>query len=61
MAVRKVQTVSSTGSSDSYRVRVNLTIRVTKVSQVLKVSACIGCLPNGPSNSTALSLPSFVL
>jgi len=31
MAVRKVQTVSSTGSSDSYRVRVNLTIRVTKV------------------------------
>lgn len=30
MAVRRVQTVSSTGSSDSYRVRTNLTLEVTK-------------------------------
>ena len=32
MAVRKVQTVSSTGSSDSFRVRINLTLEVAKVS-----------------------------
>ena len=31
MAVRKVQTVSSTGSSDSFRVRINLTLEVAKV------------------------------
>lgn len=31
MAVRKVQTVSSTGSSDSFRVRINLTLDVAKV------------------------------
>ncbi|ORY32575.1 pelota [Naematelia encephala] len=32
LAVRRVQTVSSTGSSDSYRVRVNLSINVTKTT-----------------------------
>ncbi|OXB40022.1 mRNA surveillance protein pelota [Cryptococcus neoformans] len=32
MAVRRVQTVSSTGSSDSYRVRTNLTLEVTKTT-----------------------------
>ncbi|WVQ82415.1 mRNA surveillance protein pelota [Cryptococcus sp. DSM 104549] len=32
LAVRRVQTVSSTGSSDSYRVRVNLTLEVTKTT-----------------------------
>lgn len=31
LAVRRVQTVSSTGSSDSFRVRVNLALAVTKV------------------------------
>lgn len=31
LAIRKVQTVSSTGSSDSFRVRVNLELEVTKV------------------------------
>lgn len=31
LAIRKVQTVSSTGSSDSFRVRVNLSLEVTKV------------------------------
>ncbi|WRT66178.1 mRNA surveillance protein pelota [Kwoniella shivajii] len=32
LAVRRVQTVSSTGSSDSYRVRTNLTLEVTKTT-----------------------------
>ncbi|EIW65732.1 hypothetical protein TREMEDRAFT_70401 [Tremella mesenterica DSM 1558] len=32
LAVRRVQTVSNTGSSDSYRVRVNLTLSVTKTT-----------------------------
>ncbi|KIR67146.1 mRNA surveillance protein pelota [Cryptococcus bacillisporus CA1873] len=32
MAVRRIQTVSSTGSSDSYRVRTNLTLEVTKTT-----------------------------
>jgi protein pelota len=32
LAVRRVQTVSSTGSSDSYRVRVNLNLVVTKTT-----------------------------
>ena len=35
LAVRRVQTVSSTGSSDSFRVRVNLTLSVTKVSSAI--------------------------
>jgi protein pelota len=35
MAVRKVQTVSSTGSSDSFRVRINLTLEVAKVGDSL--------------------------
>lgn len=30
--MRKINTVSSTGSSDSYRVKVNLTLTVVKVS-----------------------------
>ncbi|WWC70401.1 mRNA surveillance protein pelota [Kwoniella pini CBS 10737] len=32
MAVRRVQTVSSTGSSDSFRVKTNLTLEVTKTT-----------------------------
>ncbi|WVR07212.1 mRNA surveillance protein pelota [Kwoniella sp. DSM 27419] len=32
MAIRRVQTVSSTGSSDSFRVRTNLTLEVTKTT-----------------------------
>ncbi|WWC89512.1 mRNA surveillance protein pelota [Kwoniella dendrophila CBS 6074] len=32
LAVRRVQTVSSTGSSDSYRVKTNLTLEVTKTT-----------------------------
>jgi len=32
LTMRKINTVSSTGSSDSYRVKVNLTLTVVKVS-----------------------------
>lgn len=42
MAVRKVQTVSSTGSSDSFRVRINLTLEVAKTT-----------FSSGASSSTA--------
>lgn len=40
LALRRVQTVSSTGSSDSYRVRVNLNLSVTKVGHGSEDVAC---------------------
>lgn len=46
MAVRKVQTVSSTGSSDSFRVRINLTLEVAKVSHLLPAYHPLGILPD---------------
>jgi hypothetical protein len=46
MAVRKVQTVSSTGSSDSFRVRINLTLEVAKVCNPLFAYHPLGILPN---------------
>jgi hypothetical protein len=46
MAVRKVQTVSSTGSSDSFRVRINLTLEVAKVCHLLPAYPPLGISPN---------------
>jgi protein pelota len=57
MAVRKVQTVSSTGSSDSFRVRINLTLEVAKVSKPLSIRSDSTDLKttfsSGASSSTA--------
>ncbi|KAI5449125.1 Translation factor pelota [Naganishia albida] len=52
-AVRRVTTTSSTGSTDSTRVRLNLTIRVKKTEFSPSASSSNGATSQDPKNSTA--------
>lgn len=53
LAIRRVQTVSSTGSSDSFRVRVQLTLRVTKTTFSQAPSSSTGAAAGEKKESTA--------
>ncbi|ODN79875.1 mRNA surveillance protein pelota [Cryptococcus amylolentus CBS 6039] len=56
MAVRRVQTVSSTGSSDSHRVRTNLTIQVTKTDFQSAASSSTSATGQGERKEPTASL-----
>ena len=52
-AVRRVQNISSTGSVDSHRVRLNLTLEVTRVEWTPAISAQAGESSTGPPTDSS--------